>query len=192
MAYLPPIHARRIMGSNRYFQHVEEDLGLADASRYTYSFIESHWDAVVVLPVLDDGRLVLERIYRHPYRQHLLECPAGGLEAGEDPQVAAARELAEETGYRCRSTRLLGSFETLPGLIRQRLHVVLASGLEGGHPRQLEAMELIEVVVMDRAQAWAEAERLPASSFLVMGLLYLERALASSGRAAPTAAITPG
>src|SRR5258708_29646556 len=98
MPHIPPIVARREHGANRFFSHVEEDLATA-AGPYTYSFVESKWDAVVVVPVLDDGRLVVERIYRHPYRAYLHEFPAGGIGSGEDPCMAGVRGLEEETGF---------------------------------------------------------------------------------------------
>ena len=89
--------------------------------------------------------------------------------------AAAARELEEETGYRASSLRLLGAYEALPGMLRARIHVVLAEGLVQTGTRQHEMMELIEVVEMSEADAWIEAEREPASSFLSVGLLHLSR-----------------
>ena len=176
MSHIPPIATRRERGSNRFFTHVEEDLS-TPSGEYTYSFVESKWDAVVVVPVLDDGRLVVERIYRHPYRAWLHEFPAGGIEPGEDPCAAGVRELEEETGYVAASCRLLGSYEALPGLLRHAVHVVLATGLAPTGTRALEALELIEVELLTRAETWALTEKQPASSFLVHGLHYLERAL---------------
>jgi ADP-ribose pyrophosphatase len=174
MPHIPPIVARRERGVNRFFSHIEEDLG-TEAGPYTYSFVESKWDAVVVVPVLADGRLVVERIYRHPYRAYLHEFPAGGIEPGEDPCAAGIRELEEETGWRAAACRKLGAFEAMPGLLRMRLHVVLATGLEQTGTRSLEALELIDVEEMTRAEAWAAAEAEHTSSFLVHGLLYLDR-----------------
>ncbi|MDL2339261.1 MAG: NUDIX hydrolase, partial [Pseudomonadota bacterium] len=59
-----------------------------------------HPGAVMIVPLLDDGRLVVERQYRYPVAQVMLEFPAGKLEGGEAPLTCAIRELAEETGYR--------------------------------------------------------------------------------------------
>jgi ADP-ribose pyrophosphatase len=175
---IPEIRARREVSRNRFLSYVEEDLLDRTGKPYTYYQVESRWDAVVVVPVLDDGRLVLERIYRHPYRAFLLEFPAGGIEPGEDPISCAKRELAEETGYRATRAAPLGVFEAMPGLLRMRLHFVLALGLEPGAERRLEAMEILEVEHFTREQAWAEAEKQPASSFLTIGLLYYDRWLA--------------
>jgi ADP-ribose pyrophosphatase len=175
---IPDILARREVAKNRFVAFVEEDLLDRHGKPYTYYQVESRWDAVVVVPVLDDGRLVLERIYRHPYRSFLLEFPAGGIEPGEDPIDCAKRELGEETGYRAARAATLGVFEAMPGLLRMRLHFVLALGLEPGVERRLEAMEIMEIEAMTLEQAWSEAEKQPASSFLTVGLLYYERWLA--------------
>lgn len=175
MTYLPPVLARREISSNRFMTYVEEDLRDPAGGTYTYYQLESKWDAVLVVPVLANGCVVLERIYRHPYRRYFLEFPAGGIDRGEQPLAAAARELEEETGYRASSLRLLGAYEALPGMLRARIHVVLAEDLVQTGTRQHEMMELIEVVEMNEADAWIEAEREPASSFLSVGLLHLSR-----------------
>jgi ADP-ribose pyrophosphatase len=171
---IPAKLSRREVASNRFFTYAVETLAAAHGP-YDYHLIEARFDAVIAVPVLADGRLVVERIYRHPYGRVFHEFPAGGIDPGEEPCAAAARELAEETGWRASSTRLLGSFEPMPGLVRMRLHVVLAGGLEPGAPSCDDPMELIETELMDEAAAWREADSQPASSFLVHGLLYLER-----------------
>lgn len=172
----PEVLARREISRNRFLTYVEEDLVDRHGKPYTYYQVESKWDAVVVVPLLADGRLVLERIYRHPYGRYLLEFPAGGIEPGEDPLHAAGRELGEETGYRAGKLTRLGTMEALPGLLRMRLTYVLAEDLSPGAERALEAMEMLQVEELTRAEAWAAAETDPASSFLTTGLLYLERA----------------
>ncbi len=176
MPYIPPILARRELATNRFMTFVEEDIRDPSGKPYTYYQLEARWDAVLVVPVLADGRLVLERIYRHPYRRYFLEFPAGGIDTGEAPEAAAARELEEETGYRPSATRVIGSYEAIPGMLRARVTVVLAEGLVQTGTRSHEAMELIEVVEMSRAAAWTEAESEPSSSFLSVGLLWLDRA----------------
>lgn len=168
--HLPLIHARREVSRNRFLTYVEEDLSDRHGQPYTYYQVESKWDAVVVVPVLPDGRILVERIYRHPYKRWFHEFPAGGIEPGEDPLAAGARELLEETGHAGDSPRLLQSFEAMPGLLRMRLHVVLIENCQLIAQQQLEAMELLEVEAMTREQAWALARLEAPSSFLVMGL----------------------
>jgi 8-oxo-dGTP pyrophosphatase MutT (NUDIX family) len=180
MSDLPRVAARREVSTNRFLTYVEEEVADRNGKPYTYYQVESKWDAVIVVPVLDDGRLVLERIYRHPYRAWFLEFPAGGIESGEDPLAAGKRELEEETGYRAGRLATLGTQEALPSLLRMRLHVVLALDLAPSRiKRKLEAMELIEVECMTLAAAWEQAGKQPTSSFLTFGLLWYERWLAS-------------
>jgi ADP-ribose pyrophosphatase len=106
--------------------------------------VVTHRGSVVVLPVLDDGRVVLIRQYRHATRQYLWELVAGGIDGGETPKRAAARELQEETGYRAkRFTVFLDVFPT-PGFVEERMFILLAEGLMAGEA-QPEEDEKIEV-----------------------------------------------
>lgn len=180
MPSVPPIIGRREVAANRFFRTLAEELSTPDGA-YTYNFIASTWDAVIVVPVLGDGRLVVERIYRHPYQAYLHEFPAGGIEHDEDPLTAGARELEEETGWRAARVRPLCTYLPMPGLVRMRLHVVLAEGLVQQGTRSHEALELIEVEECTLAQAWALAEGAQASAFLLQGLLLYERFLRTGG-----------
>lgn len=171
----PQVTAQRITSSNRFFAFIEDDLRLQDGSDYTYYHLRSNFDAVIVVPVLDDGRLVLEHIYRHPYGRFVWEFPAGGIEPGEDPALAAARELEEETGYCAARVTPLVACEAMPGLLHMRLHFMLASGLTSGGRRDLDPMELLTVRAYSLAEAWALAQESVASSFLTMALLAYER-----------------
>lgn len=101
-----------------------------------------HPGAVVIVPVLADGRLCLIENYRVAVEQTLVEFPAGTIDPGEDPAVTAERELAEETGYRAGKIQKLGEFFMSPGILNERMHVYLANGLVSG-PTALEAGEQI-------------------------------------------------
>jgi ADP-ribose pyrophosphatase len=102
--------------------------------------------AAVVLPVLDDGAIVLIRNYRFAVNEYLYELPAGMLEEGEDPAECAARELIEETGYRAGRLEKLGAFYTGPGTTDENMHAFLATELTRGR-QDLEAYEEIKVEV---------------------------------------------
>ncbi|MGL5096801.1 MAG: NUDIX hydrolase, partial [Planctomycetia bacterium] len=95
----------------------------------------AHPGSVVLLPVLDDGRLVFIRNYRHTLDRVLLELPAGTRNPGEPPLAAAARELAEETGYRAESLTVVFEFYPAPGLTDERMTVVRADRLTPGDPQ---------------------------------------------------------
>ena len=98
----------------------------------------------MVLPVTDDGRILLIRNDRFAIGQTLWELCAGTLEPGEEPARCAARELVEETGYRAASLDPLCGFYTCPGFCTEYLHCFLAAGLE--HVGQsLDEGEKIEV-----------------------------------------------
>ena len=81
--------------------------------------------------------------------------------------------MHEETGYLASRCTLLHHIEAMPGLLRMSLHVVLAEGLTASTHRHLDAMEMIEVEVLTRKEAWARAKEPPASMFLTLGLLAL-------------------
>jgi ADP-ribose pyrophosphatase len=115
-----------------------------------------HPGAVLILPVLDDGHIVLVRNRRHTVGQTLLELPAGTLErdeAGnaEDPLACAGRELTEETGYRAKKIESLGWFYTSPGILTEKMYVFLATGLTPG-AQDLDENEQIEIAVMSPDQ----------------------------------------
>jgi len=103
-----------------------------------------HPGAVVVLPVLPDGGVVLIRNYRYAVSESLLELPAGTLERGEEPINCAGRELIEETGYTAGRIKPIGSFFTSPGILSERMYAFAAYDLRAGK-QQLEEGEQIEL-----------------------------------------------
>lgn len=106
-----------------------------------------HPGAVLIVPVLDDGRVVMIRNRRVAVGEQLWEFPAGTAEADEEPARTAAREVEEETGYRAAGVQPIGRFYTSPGFCDELMHVFIARGLE--HVGQnLERHEEIEVQAM--------------------------------------------
>ncbi len=101
-----------------------------------------HPGAVVVLPVLSDGRICLIQNYRAAVEQTLYELPAGTREVGEPPIDRARRELAEETGSQCASIEPLLDFHMSPGILDEHMFAFVATGLTAG-PQQLEVGEQI-------------------------------------------------
>jgi len=88
-----------------------------------------HPGAVMVVPLLDDGRLVLERQHRYPLRRTFIEFPAGKIDPGEDILACAQRELREETGYTAREWIYLGGFHNAIGYCDEKIEIYLARGL---------------------------------------------------------------
>ncbi|MEI7837973.1 MAG: NUDIX hydrolase [Planctomycetota bacterium] len=107
--------------------------------------------AAVILPVLDDGSIVMIRNYRFAVDENLLELPAGMLEPGEDPLEGARRELTEETGCTATKMEKLGAFFTGPGSTDENMHAYLATGLTRGE-QNLETYERITVEVYPDSQ----------------------------------------
>ncbi len=106
-----------------------------------------HPGAAVVLPILDDGRVLLTRNYRFAVDRELLELPAGTLEPPEPPIDCARRELAEETGYRAARVEPLLTFYSTPGICNEHMHAFVATGLSPG-PTALEPGERIAAAPM--------------------------------------------
>ena len=103
-----------------------------------------HPGAVMVVPILDDGRLVVERQFRYPLARVVLEFPAGKLDAGESPLDCAVRELAEETGYRAREWARAGILHNAIAYSTEGIEVWFARGLVAGE-RSLDAGEFLDV-----------------------------------------------
>ena len=101
--------------------------------------VAHHPGGATVLPLLNDGRVLLVDQLRYPLEKHILELPAGKLFPGEDPAACAARELEEETGWIAGSLEKLCSFYTSPGFCDEELHIFLGRDLRlspDGHKRE--------------------------------------------------------
>jgi ADP-ribose pyrophosphatase len=110
-------------------------------------------DFSIVVPVLDDDRLIFIWNYRHSIQGWELELPAGLVDEGEDPESGAKRELKEETGYSARSWKNLGWLHTLPGISSQRAHVFLAHQLKKGNANR-EPYEYMKTKILNTKQAY--------------------------------------
>ena len=111
-----------------------------------------HPGAAAVVPMKDDGTVVLIRQFRHAAGGFIYEIPAGKLSPGEDPLHCAARELEEEVGYRAASFELLSSIFTAPGFADEVIHIYKATGLIKGR-QQLDHDEVLEIVEMPLSAA---------------------------------------
>jgi len=114
-----------------------------------------HPGAVMMIPLLEDGQLVLERQYRYPLRRSLIEFPAGKIDPGEAILECAQRELLEETGYRAREWTYLGGFHNAIGYCDEKIEIFLARGLTLEQAAQ-DAGEVIEILTASLPQllAW--------------------------------------
>ena len=136
------------IGSELLFQgnflHAKRDtVRLPDGSTSTREYV-IHPGAVVVIPLLDDGRVVLERQYRYPVARVITEFPAGKLDAGEDPLRCGQRELLEETGYTAREWAHAGCMHLAIAYSTEIIHVYFSRGLSLG-AQQLDHGEFLDV-----------------------------------------------
>jgi ADP-ribose pyrophosphatase len=114
-----------------------------------------HPGAVLVIPVLDDRRLVFERQFRYPLRKAFIELPAGKIDPNEDTLITGQRELLEETGYTAREWRYLAALHPCIGYSDEIIHIYLASGLRAGdHNRDHdESLEVFTLTLDEAMQA---------------------------------------
>ena len=104
-----------------------------------------HPGAAAVVPLKEDGTVVLIRQFRHAAGGFIYEIPAGKLQPGEDPEACAARELEEEIGYRANKFELLTSIFTAPGFTDEVIHIYKGTDLVSGQ-QQLDQDEVLEIV----------------------------------------------
>ncbi len=126
---------------------------LPNGRKATRAFM-SHPGAVAVLPVLNDGRVVLVRQYRYPVAGATLEIPAGKLNSISDKPLGRIKaELKEETGYTAASIKPLISFWPTTAFSNEVIHIYTASGLRGG-AQNLDDDEFVNVEIMPFEKAW--------------------------------------
>ncbi len=178
-AALPDAHLRETTISstpvyNGHFLEVRQDsVRLPDGSTAQREFIV-HPGAVMVVPLLDDGRLVVERQYRYPLGRVMLEFPAGKLEFGEVPLHCAVRELTEETGYRASEWARAGLLHNAIAYSNEGIEIWFARGLTAGE-RLLDAGEFLDVEVATLpALLAAAADGTLTDAKSLIGLLWLQ------------------
>ena len=117
-----------------------------------------HRGAAALIPLFDDGTVLLVRQYRYATGGYLLEIPAGKLDNGESPETCASRECEEETGYRPTNLEPLGWIWTTPGFADEKIWLYLATGLEKVE-QGLEDDEVLELEKMTLDEAVEKAAR---------------------------------
>ena len=160
--------------SGGFLEVRRDDVRLPDGSTATREYVQ-HGGAVGVIPMLDDGRLVLVRQHRVVVDRVLLEWPAGKLDAGESTLACAVRELREETGYTAREWAYGGQMFNAAAYSTERLHLWFARGLVAG-PARPDAGEFVETVMLtvDELEAIDACGELPDVKTLV-GLHWLRQ-----------------
>ncbi len=117
-----------LIASNPYWDYKLDHYELPTGAAGEYHYVETP-GSVLVVPVLDDGRLVMARQYRYLNQQFSIEFPGGGIKRQGNPGEAAGNELAEECGYAAGELKEIGRFNPFNGVTSEICHVFLATGL---------------------------------------------------------------
>ncbi len=129
-----------------YIVHLVRDtVELPNGAKATRE-VALHNGAVCVVPVTDEGEIIMERQFRYPFDEVIWEIPAGKLDKGEfDHLEAAKRELREETGYTAEKYTFIGELYPSPAILSENIHMFIATGLKKGE-QELDEDEFLDVV----------------------------------------------
>lgn len=154
----------------------EDEVTLPDGGRALREYVV-HPGAAIILPLFDDGTVLMERQFRYPIGQHMLELPAGKLEPDEAPIETAKRELLEETGYVAAEWRELGHLHPCIGYSDERIDFFLARKLEfkGAQPDEGEFLETLRVPLAESLD-WIRRGRITDAK-TILGLFWAEKLL---------------
>lgn len=174
----PDLTEKKLSGSNVYdgcLLHVREDKVLLPNGKTATREYIVHPGAVVVVPLLDNGDVLMVRQFRYPLDREFFELPAGKIDPGEDTLVCGQRELLEETGYKAQSWDFLTTIHPCIGYSDEKILIYLAQGLsDHGHRRdEDEFLENLQLP-LDTALEWAREGRISDVKTLV-GLFWAEK-----------------
>ncbi|RJX30150.1 MAG: NUDIX hydrolase [Oxalobacter sp.] len=163
-----------IVYSGGFLQVQRDTVRLPDSKTATREFIR-HPGAVVVLPMFDDGSVLLERQFRYPLKEIFVEFPAGKIDPGEDILTCAKRELEEETGYTATNWQFVCTVHNALGYSDEHLEFFIARGLSAGQSRPEEG-ELIEIFTLPLTELleWVRVGRVTDVKTII-GAFWLEK-----------------
>ncbi len=143
---------KELVYQGKFIECYQDQVVLPNGKMSTREYLH-HPGAIAAVPVLDDGRIILEKQFRYPTGKVILEIPAGKLEGSENPEDCARRELTEEIGYEPQQLIHLTSIWTTPGFTDEIIHLYLAKGLKPLR-RPMDNDEFLEVVTMTKQEVF--------------------------------------
>lgn len=142
--------------------------------KYSKREIVEHPGSVGIIPITNDGRIILVKQYRKPVEKNLLEIPAGKIEINEEPKETALRELHEETGFIANKLEYLFEFYTSPGFSNEKMYLFAANELieEESEPEGDEYIEVLKIKIEDLINMVIRGEIIDSKT--IIGILYAQ------------------
>lgn len=176
--HLKEIRIDSTLAYDGHFLKVRRDtVRLPNGQPATREYIK-HPGAVVILPLFEDGSILMERQFRYPIGRVFIEFPAGKIDSGEDPLACAKRELLEETGYTAADWQFVCTIHNAIAYADEHLDLYLARGLTEGQ-RKLDDEEFLDVFKTspDELLAWVKEGKI-SDVKTIIGAFWLEKIIA--------------